>query len=144
MTDSSPELQRGPIFPRSRLATGERLLWEGRPSSIVYFVQPLVLFILTVIFGIVMSLNYDPIGTLEADWTIWVTLAVLLLLMPMSTLRMGMVAMAVGVAILVVGALGCTITASYRSCWCPSACSHSYMITSSGRTPPSPSLTVAS
>lgn len=106
MTDSSPALQRGPIFPRSRLATGERLLWEGRPSSIVYFVQPLVLLILTVIFGFVLSLYYGPIGTLEVDWPIWVTLAVLLLLMPVSTLRMGLVAMAVGLAVIVIDALG--------------------------------------
>lgn len=105
MTDPSPALQRGPIFPRSRLATGERLLWEGRPSSIVYFVQPLVLLILTVIFGFALSFAYDSIGTLEADWTTWVVLAALLLLMPVSTLHMGLVSMAVGLAVVAIDAL---------------------------------------
>ena len=106
MTDSSPALQRGTIFPRNRLATGERLLWEGRPSSIVYFVQPLALLILTAIFAILLSINYGSIGTLEADWSIWVALVVLLLLMPASTLRMGLVAMAVGLAVIFIDAMG--------------------------------------
>lgn len=106
MTDSSPALQRGSIFPRNRLATGERLLWEGRPSSIAYFVQPLVLFILTVIFGLMLFLKYDPIGMLEADWSIWVALVVLLLLMPASTLRMGLAAMVVGLAVILIDAMG--------------------------------------
>lgn len=106
MTDSSPMLQRGPIFPRSRLATGESLLWEGRPSSIVYFVQPLVLLILTMIFGLVLSFNYDQVGALNADRSVWITLAVLLLIMPVSTLRMGTVALAVGLAVIIIDAVG--------------------------------------
>ena len=106
MTDSSPALQRAPIFPRNRLATGERLLWEGRPSSIVYFVQPMALLILTAIFAIMLSINYGSIGTLEADWPIWVALVVLLLLMPASTLRMGLTAMVVGLAVILIDAMG--------------------------------------
>ena len=105
MTDS-PMLQRSQIFPRSRLASGESLLWEGRPSSIVYFVQPLILFILTLIFGLVLTLNYGAVGAMNADISVWAVLAVLLLLMPSAENRMGVAALVLGVAVIITDIAG--------------------------------------
>lgn len=106
MTASSPIIQRDPIFPRSRLAAGESLIWEGRPSYIVYLVQPLILLVITVAFAIVLSVNYDAVGSVDADASTWVTLVALLLLMPASTLRMGAAALAVGLAVIIICVTG--------------------------------------
>jgi len=105
-TASPPAIQRGSIFPRSRLAAGEVLLWEGRPSSIVYFFQPLVLFLLAIVFGFILLLTFDSVAGLSAGWMEWVVLAILLLAMPVATLRLGLLAMIVGLAVIVGAATG--------------------------------------
>lgn len=104
MTSSPLQVQRGPVFPRSRLSSGEVLLWEGRPSSIVYFIQPLVLFILTMVFAVALAVNFPAVRGLTADVVVWVVLVLLLLFMPLATLRMGLLAAAVGAAIIGLGA----------------------------------------
>ena len=103
---ASSAIQRDPIFPRSRLTTGESLVWEGRPSKIVYLVQPLILLVMTVAFGIMLSVNYDRIGAGGADLSTWIILGALLVLMPVSILRSGAIAFIIGVAIIIVCVTG--------------------------------------
>ncbi|NLI73337.1 MAG: PH domain-containing protein [Euryarchaeota archaeon] len=96
MTNPSPAIYRDPIFPRNRLTVGESLLWEGRPSSVVYFVQPLILVILTIIFGVILSANYGAVGEIKVDDSTWALIAILLVLMPISALEAGLLTMTVG------------------------------------------------
>jgi len=106
MTSSSLQVQRGPIFPRNRLTTGEVLLWEGRPSFVVYFFQPLVLLILTIIFAAAFAIFFPAVRDLAADAVAWAVLVVLLLLMPGVVRRMGLLAAVVGVAVIAFTAAG--------------------------------------
>lgn len=39
-------------FPKRHLVAGEQILWEGRPSIIVYFLRSLLLFIFGTLFGV--------------------------------------------------------------------------------------------
>ncbi len=106
---SHTQVHRVPIFPRNRLTAGEVLLWEGRPSSIVYLFQPLALLFLTVVFSAILLISYPSVTALTADVSLWAILIVLLLVMPASTLKMGLLALMAGGAVILLGVVGVLI-----------------------------------
>lgn len=54
------------VFPRKHLVPGERILWEGRPSTLVYFVRPLIILLVAgAVTGLLLgmgALGKDQIG----------------------------------------------------------------------------------
>jgi membrane protein YdbS with pleckstrin-like domain len=53
MTTNIPVLgSKGSKFSKERMVPGEKVLWEGRPSVLGYFLRSLLLFILGVLFGV--------------------------------------------------------------------------------------------
>ncbi len=50
-TTAAPTEDVRSSFPKKHLVAGEKVLWEGRPSVVVYFLRSLLLFILGGVFG---------------------------------------------------------------------------------------------
>lgn len=49
-------VDRSPVvFPRHHLVPGETVMWEGRPSIIVYYLRALILLLLGLAFTIVAN-----------------------------------------------------------------------------------------
>ncbi len=71
------------MFPKKHLVTGERILWEGRPSIVVYFLRSLLLFVFGALFGVLAILQSNQDVDLSNLTTFLALLAMLLLVVLM-------------------------------------------------------------
>ncbi len=82
-TNVSPTDEVRYKFPKRHLVTGERILWEGRPSIVVYFLRSLLLFIFGALFGVLALMQSSQIVDLSNLVTFLALLAMLLLVVLM-------------------------------------------------------------
>lgn len=108
-TEMPPTQQNMSKFSSKRLVPGEKLLWEGRPSIIGYFLRSLMLLILGVLFTSFAYLqaqkdiNSGDFGT----WWYFLALIILAVAMYLVDRRWGLVEAIVGwVSVVIVFGLG--------------------------------------
>ncbi len=65
-TNAAPNEGERYKFPKKHLVTGERILWEGRPSIVVYFLRSLLLFVFGGLFGVMAILQSNQVHVLIA------------------------------------------------------------------------------
>lgn len=90
-------------FPTKHLIPGEKILWEGRPSRIVYFLRSFLMFIFGIAFSVLaFTLDTDDLGNGDlVSWAPLIAMLVLLALMVALHRRWGALEVVVGVAALV-------------------------------------------
>lgn len=74
-------------FPKKHLVAGEKILWEGRPSIIVYFLRSLLLFIFGTLFGVLALVQRGQELDLANLGTYLALLAMLLLVVLMVSIH---------------------------------------------------------
>lgn len=82
-TNAAPNEEERHKFPKKHLVTGERILWEGRPSIVVYFLRSLLLFVFGAVFGVLAILQSNQNVDLSNLVTFLALLAMLLLVVLM-------------------------------------------------------------
>jgi len=82
-TNAAPSEEVRFKFPRKHLVTAEKILWEGRPSIVVYFLRSLLLFVFGAMFGVLALLQSNQTVDLSNLGTFLALLAMLLLVVLM-------------------------------------------------------------
>ena len=102
-TNAAPNEGERHKFPKKHLVTGERILWEGRPSIVVYFLRSLLLFVFGGLFGVMAILQSNQEVDLANLGTFLALLAMLLLVVLMVGVhrKWGLLSGLISVAIIV-------------------------------------------
>jgi membrane protein YdbS with pleckstrin-like domain len=102
-TNAAPNEGERHKFPKKHLVTGERILWEGRPSIVVYFLRSLLLFVFGGLFGVMAILQSNQDVDLANLGTFLALLAMLLLVVLMVGVhrKWGLLSGLISVAIIV-------------------------------------------
>jgi membrane protein YdbS with pleckstrin-like domain len=99
-------------FPTRHLATGERILWDGRPSIIVYFLRSLLLLLFGIALGVLAWAQSDITIDLAffSTYVYILIMIVLALLMTGVHRKWGILEAAIGVVVILLVVLNVDIT----------------------------------